>query len=262
VSGSLKDLRVAIELGASAVFVAVVGTVVLLSPSAHADQASFVADVQGEGAFGQLRPSTTQVLGEMACQQIVGGSDTAISDFESAIVNDTHVSSADAVQFIALARQDLCPNAVGRSQDQVAPGPTAVPSASANPTSQYMRTESGRVRCAVLGDRAACEASGPGSTGFTQAPIQLQESQCQGSPCPGGIHSDLATVTSGGSFTWQVGNIGGAGEPWSQTDTTLSYGQTYHFLGWTIVSNADGTRIANDGTGHGMFVSIDNVSSF
>jgi hypothetical protein len=30
----------------------------------------------------------------------------------------------------------------------------------------------------------------------------------------------------------------------------------------TIVTGSDGTRFTNDGTGHGMFVSIENVSSF
>jgi hypothetical protein len=33
-------------------------------------------------------------------------------------------------------------------------------------------------------------------------------------------------------------------------------------LGWTILPSSDGTRFTNDGTGHGMFVSIENVYSF
>jgi hypothetical protein len=32
--------------------------------------------------------------------------------------------------------------------------------------------------------------------------------------------------------------------------------------GWTILPSSDGTRFTNDGTGHGMFVSIENVSPF
>jgi hypothetical protein len=32
--------------------------------------------------------------------------------------------------------------------------------------------------------------------------------------------------------------------------------------GWTVLPRSDGTRFANDGTGHGMFVSIENVYSF
>jgi hypothetical protein len=76
------------------------------------------------------------------------------------------------------------------------------------------------------------------------------------------MHSDLAAITALGAFSWQDGNIGGAGEPWSQTDMTLTYGQAFHILGWTILPSSDGTRFTNDGSGHGMFVSVDNVSSF
>jgi hypothetical protein len=56
------------------------------------------------------------------------------------------------------------------------------------------------------------------------------------------------------------GNIGEGGTP--QNDLVLNYGQTYHYVGWKILPSSDGTRFTNDGTGHGMFVSIENVSSF
>ncbi len=46
------------------------------------------------------------------------------------------------------------------------------------------------------------------------------------------------------------------------SDIVLNYGQTYHINGWTILPSFDGTRFTNDRTGHGMFVSVDNVSSF
>lgn len=134
-----------------------------------------------------------------------------------------------------------------------------VPCAYAGPDFQYVRTESGRLRCITHTDRVACEASGPGSTGFPQAPIALAESQCR-NPCPGGIHFDLAEVTASGAFKWNDGNIGGGGAP--QNDFVLNYGQAYHFQGWTIEPGESGTRFTNDGTGHGMFVSIENVSSF
>jgi len=45
-------------------------------------------------------------------------------------------------------------------------------------------------------------------------------------------------------------------------DVVLNYGQLYHLQGWTINPGEDGTRFTNDGTGRGMFVSIDNVYSF
>ena len=75
-----------------------------------------------------------------------------------------------------------------------------------------------------------------------------------------GTHLDLALVHASGAFNWMDGNIGGGGT--RQNDLVLNYGQAYHLQGWTIVPSSDGTRFTNDGTGHGMFVSIDNVSSF
>jgi hypothetical protein len=38
-------------------------------------------------------------------------------------------------------------------------------------------------------------------------------------------------------------------------------GQTHHINDCTILSSSDATRHANDDTGHGIFVSIDNVYS-
>jgi hypothetical protein len=32
--------------------------------------------------------------------------------------------------------------------------------------------------------------------------------------------------------------------------------------GWTVLPDSDGTRFTNDATGHGMFVSIENVAAF
>jgi hypothetical protein len=147
------------------------------------------------------------------------------------------------------------------------PPPTVMPPAPGNATSQYVRTESGRVHCMVTtddqgqggGPAAVCDASAPGSTGFLQAPIAMSESECKYVPCPGGMHWDLAAVTATGAFRWAQGNIAaGSGIQYS----TLNYGQTYDMEGWTIVPTQDGTRFTNDATGHGMFVSIENVYSF
>jgi hypothetical protein len=133
------------------------------------------------------------------------------------------------------------------------------PGAYAGPDFHHVRTESGRLRCIIHTDRVACEASGPGSAGFPQAPLSEPESQCR-NPCPGGIHFDIAEVKSAGAFQFEDANIGGGGTP--QNDLVLNYGQAYHLLGWTIDPGENGTRITNDGTGHGMFVSIEHVSSF
>jgi hypothetical protein len=122
---------------------------------------------------------------------------------------------------------------------------------------QYVRTESGKVRCEVESSRVGCQYL----PGFRQAPISLPESQCR-TPCPGGIHWDIANVTSGGAFSWMEGNLATGGSADPQNDVILNYGQTYHIQGWTVLPSSDGTRFTNDGTGHGMFVSIENVAPF
>ena len=76
------------------------------------------------------------------------------------------------------------------------------------------------------------------------------------------VHWDIASVTSGGAFAWQEGNLATGGSASPQNDVILNYGQSYNLQGWTINPGEDGTRFTNDGTGHGMFVSIENVYSF
>jgi hypothetical protein len=151
-----------------------------------------------------------------------------------------------------------------------------VPCAGADPSGQYVRTESGRVRCLVMandhgqGPGVACEAGGlpvdapPDQAGFPQAPTN-PPANCPPPPgtylrCVPPMHWDLAVVHASGAFNWADGNIGGGGTP--QNDLVLNYGQTYHIQGWTILPSSDGTHFTNDGTGHGMFVSIENVYSF
>jgi hypothetical protein len=103
-------------------------------------------------------------------------------------------------------------------------------------------TQSHKVLCAVTpdsslppGEHVVCQGH------FAQAP-----------------ELGAAAVTDGdGAFRWEVGNLN-VGNP----TTTMAYGQTYHHGNWTINPDETGTRFLNDRTGHGMFVSIDNVSSF
>jgi hypothetical protein len=45
-------------------------------------------------------------------------------------------------------------------------------------------------------------------------------------------------------------------------EVTLDYGSAFQFHGWTVTSGFTGTRLTNDGSGHGMFVSIDGVSHY
>ena len=142
----------------------------------------------------------------------------------------------------------------------------STPMASGDAGSEYVRTQSGKVRCLVTatgqgtganGPVVICEASGPMSApfdqwendGFTQAPMTSY-----------GSHYHNAVVDAAGNFSFQDGgNIGGA---YPEDDTVLNYGQPYNIQDWTIQPAPDGTRFTNDATGHGMFVSIDNVYSF
>ncbi len=121
------------------------------------------------------------------------------------------------------------------------------PSAPADPSDyQYVRTESGKVRCVVSAGNAACERASVG--GFPDAPASQY-----------GGHWHVAAVDADGNFNWAEANIGGGADP---QDVVLTYGDTFRFKGWTILPTFDGTRLTNDVSGHGMFVSIDGVSSF
>jgi hypothetical protein len=122
-----------------------------------------------------------------------------------------------------------------------------VPCASAYPTSQYVRTESGKVRCDIQPDSVGCQYL----PGFPQAPVDNW-----------GGHPDIAKQTSGGAFSWMEGNLATQGSASLDNDVILNYGQSYDIQGWTILPSSDGTRFTNDGSGHGIFVSIDNVYSF
>jgi hypothetical protein len=72
---------------------------------------------------------------------------------------------------------------------------------------------------------------------------------------------NLAVVRANGAFNWDIGNIAGSREA-TANDIVLTNGQAFHVNGWTILPSFEGTRFTNDSTDHGMFVSIDNVSSF
>jgi hypothetical protein len=128
--------------------------------------------------------------------------------------------------------------------------PWAISSASAD-DGQYVRTQSGKVRCLIYADDVS-HGGGPlvvceYNPGFPQAPSSAM-----------GTHWNLAVVKGTGAFNWDAGNIGGSPEALA-SDIVLSYGRIYSINGWTVLPSFDGTRFTNDGTGHGMFVSIDNV---
>jgi hypothetical protein len=119
--------------------------------------------------------------------------------------------------------------------------------ASADPSQYLLRTQSGKVRCIIHTGHAACTPTGGGA--FSQAPVGT-----------GGSRANVASVDASRGFQLEWASADMPGNP--ANDTVLTYGQTFHLLGWTIVPSSDGTRFTDDGTGHGMFVSIDNVYSF
>jgi hypothetical protein len=122
-----------------------------------------------------------------------------------------------------------------------------VPRAAADPPTQYLvRTQSGEVRCVIHTINVACS---PNTTsGFPQAPVASSV-----------LHDNVASVDPAGAFQWAEADLPGTNPA---NDIILYYDHTYDLLGWTILPSSDGTRFTNDSTGHGMFVSIENVYSF
>ena len=75
------------------------------------------------------------------------------------------------------------------------------------------------------------------------------------SPIKEGEHANGVSVNAGGSVQWVLGNLGAI------PTVTIDY-KTYDAAGWTILATTDGTRFTNNGTGHGMFVSIEKVEAY
>ena len=101
----------------------------------------------------------------------------------------------------------------------------------------FIETKSGLTRCQINKDAVGCEAP------FTNSPLQ------------DGEHANGVNVSAGGNVQWVLGNLGAI------PTVTIDY-KTYAAQGWTISATADGTRFTNDHTGHGMFVSVDKVTTF
>jgi hypothetical protein len=101
----------------------------------------------------------------------------------------------------------------------------------------FIETKSGQTRCQINAEAVGCEAQ------FTNSPIQEGE------------RANGVNVTATGSVQWVVGNLGDI------PTVTIDY-RTYDAEGWTIAASESGTRFTNQGTGHGMFVSVENVETF
>ena len=136
---------------------------------------------------------------------------------------------------------------VSASSAAIALAVLVAPLASADPNNyQYVRTQTGAIRCVISAPHVGCERSS--ADGFPGAP----KSQSG----PG--NWNMAGIDADGAFNWGEGNIGGV----DADEVTLTYGQAYHFKGWLVLPSFDGTRFTNDVSGYGMFVSIGRVSSF
>ncbi|EUA68558.1 putative lpqJ [Mycobacterium xenopi 4042] len=101
----------------------------------------------------------------------------------------------------------------------------------------FIETKSGKTRCQIDVESVGCEAP------FTNSPMTEGE------------HANGVNVTAAGAVQWVLGNLGAI------PAVTIDY-RTYTAQGWTITATVDGTRFTNDRTGHGMFVSIENVETF
>jgi hypothetical protein len=101
----------------------------------------------------------------------------------------------------------------------------------------FIETKSGLTRCQINKETVGCEAP------FTNSPLQ------------DGEHANGVSISAGGNVQWVLGNLGAI------PTVTIDY-KTYAAQGWTINATAEGTRFTNDHTGHGMFVSVDKVTTF
>jgi len=81
---------------------------------------------------------------------------------------------------------------------------------------------------------------------------------CQGRFVQTGMRGAAAVTTGDGTFNWDFNGNLAVNDP----KTKMSYGQTYNWGNWTIYPDRNGTRFTNTRTGHGMFVSVENVYAF
>ena len=130
------------------------------------------------------------------------------------------------------------------------------PQASADGAS-FFKTQSGKVRCFVTAYDAKVGA--PAAVCETYAAASFPNGALIKDLWGDSDQANIVWVDPSGQLGWDVGDIPGSA---SIQDTVMRYGQTYRAYGWTLEASSSGTRITNDGTGHGMFVSIENVSAF
>ena len=170
-------------------------------------------------------------------------------------------SMAPQGEFITFETQECPWNQQAASQPTpgtASPGGPPMPPAARPPDnrtpqasdSQYVLPPSGRYRCLV------------NSGALHEADVACEPSWINGQPgrfAQGPVGAVVA-VNDQGVLSWHPGANIGVGSPSDRT--SLQYGNTYEINVWTVVSGVDGTRFTNNATGHGMFVSIENVYPF
>jgi hypothetical protein len=101
----------------------------------------------------------------------------------------------------------------------------------------YFQTQDGTTFCYVVAEEVGCSGH------FANTPVQH------------GVRTNGVKLSADGTVEYLVGDLGDLPE------TTLDY-STFTAAGWTIEATEDGTRFTNDSTGHGMSVSVDEVSTY
>jgi hypothetical protein len=116
---------------------------------------------------------------------------------------------------------------------------------------QFVTTESRTVGCVVTPGTVLCTGN------FANAPTRCGETpDCDPDGRGKGDHT-VWVDAEGGGLQWNDSNF----QSYGYTELVLTYGQVFHLKGWTVEPSSEGTRFTNDGTGRGMFVSRQGVTS-
>jgi hypothetical protein len=123
-----------------------------------------------------------------------------------------------------------------------------VPAAAAHADGLLLETEAG-TWCDVASSRLPVSATNPDNP---------DSAACQGDfrqITDGSVN--IVSTSGDGTIQWSAANLCPL-----CARLTMTYGQTYTYGNWTIYPDATGTRFTNTRTGHGMFVSKQDVYAF
>jgi hypothetical protein len=100
----------------------------------------------------------------------------------------------------------------------------------------------------------ATQAVQLGNIWYPHCAIQTDRVLCIGGS---GWPQKVALVTASGQFQWTGGSSLGGDQPLS-----LTPGQSYSFLGWTVATTSTDMTFTDAATGHGMTVNGGNANPF